>query len=109
MDHFESLRPLKFVAISAASSGDNTVLAANADRAYRVLGLQLSGSGTVTAQMKDGASGAVMAAAYLTAGGQFILPTNLNAYWNQGTKNTAVILNLSGATTVQGNLVYQEV
>lgn len=109
MDDFTSLLPIKHLPISASNSGDNTLIAANADKAYRILGLHLSGSGTVTALVKDGSSGTVLAAFYLTAANNVVLPISIEGGWAQGTKNTALILNLSGATAVQGAMRYQEV
>ncbi len=99
----------KFAAIDAALSGDNTLVAAVAAKKIRVLSLMMVSAGTVTTRFEDGASGTALSGQMnLVANSGFTLPFN-PVGWFETTANTLLNLELSGAVSVDGMLVYVEV
>lgn len=99
----------KFVAISASSSGNNTILAAVTSKKIRVLGMYLISNGTVNAKFQSGASGTDLTGlGYLIANAGWVLPYSPIG-WFETASNTLLNLNLSGAIAVGGALVYVEV
>lgn len=104
----------KFAAISAASSGNNTLVAAVTSKKVRVLAMNLVGAAAqVNAYITDGAGGSAIWAgstnkASLAQYGGFVLPYN-PVGWFETTASTALVLNLSGATAIGGSLTYVEV
>jgi len=99
----------KFAVIAAASSGDNTLVAAVASKKIRVLSAYAVAAGAVTARFEDGAAGTAKSGQMaLAANGGFVLPFN-PVGWFEGTANTLLNLELSGAVSVAGGLVYVEV
>lgn len=99
----------KFAAIDAASSGDNTIVAAVASKKIRVLSVFLVASAAVTTRFESGAAGtALTGQMQLGANGGFVLPFNPTGWFETA---SAVLLNLelSGAISVDGSLVYIEV
>ena len=99
--------PTKRAAISASSSGDNTIVAADSGKAYRVLSYVLVASGAVAAKWKDGASTDVSGAMSLAANSVVPAPHSPSGHVATS-KGNALILNLSGATAVNGHLTYDE-
>lgn len=105
-----SSAPIKFVAVDAATSGDNAVIAAVPGKAIRVLAGGLTMGGTaVTIRFESGAGGTALTGQMQpTQGSQIQL-----AYCPVGHFQTAVgaalNLELGGAQSVDGWLVYQEV
>lgn len=97
----------KFAPIAAASSGDNSLVAAVTGRRIRVLAFSLHFSGTVDAKFQS-ASTDLTGLFYGTAGVQA-----QGAYSEVGLFETAageaLELNLSAATAVGGYVVYCEV
>ena len=99
----------KFAAISAASSGNNTIVSAVADKKIRVLSLVLSASASVNAKFQSGASGTDLTGLYyLAANGGVVLPTNQHG-WFETAASALLNLNLSAANAVGGCLTYIEV
>lgn len=99
----------KFAVIDAATSGDNTIVAANATKKLRVLAVCLVASAAVTARFEGGAGGtALTGQMQLGANGGFVLPFN-PAGWFETAANTLLNLELSGAISVDGCLTYIEV
>ncbi len=98
----------KFAAISASSSGDNTVVAAVTSKKIRVLRWSLSSNGSVNAKWKSATAGDITGLRYLTqyasAGGAYC-PVGLF----ETTAGEGLVLNLSGAVAVGGELTYLEV
>ncbi len=102
---------MPYAAISASSSGANTVVAAVGARKIRVLNYLLVSAGTVTATWKSdttGISGAlplVANSAISCAGGSH------NANGPEGVLETAggeaLVLSLSGAVAVTGHIRYE--
>jgi hypothetical protein len=102
------------VAISAASSGDNTLIAAVTGRRIVVTGYVLISSGTVNAAFKSGASTALTGAFPLTAqAGASAAPWSgagtRKVGWFATSSSEALVLNLSGAVGVYGHLTYEVV
>lgn len=99
----------KFAVIDVASSGDNTILAAVTGKKIRVLALFLVSAGTVTTRFESGASGTALTGQMnLVANSGFCLPYN-PVGWFETASNTLLNLELSGAVSVDGSLVYVEV
>jgi hypothetical protein len=99
----------KFAAIAAASNGNNTVVAAVADKKLRVLAVQLVASAAVNAKWQTAAGGTDLTGlAYLAANGGYVLPFNPVGWFETGS-NALLNLSLSGAVAVGGSLVYVEV
>lgn len=98
---------LQRISTNPASSGDNTIIAAQGvGKQIYVYAYSLSFSGTVNAKFTDGAAGTQKAFHYGIAnsgGGEAVKPPT---YLWVGTANTALILNLSGATAVACNVSY---
>jgi hypothetical protein len=99
----------KFAIIDAATSGDNTLVAAVNPKKIRVLAAFLVAAGTVTARFESGASGTALSGQMnLTANTGFVLPFN-PVGWFESASNTLLNLELSAAVSVDGSLVYVEV
>lgn len=100
---------VKFAKIDAATSGDNTLVAAVAGKKIRVISLLLVSSGTVNVRFESGASGTA-----LTGQMNLIANTGFSMNWNPGgwfetAAGSLLNLELSGATSVDGSLSYVEV
>lgn len=96
-------------AIAAASSGDNTLVAAVAGKRIRVHGYELSASGAVNAKFKDGAATDLTGLIYLAAAGSGADADERTADPDglfQTTAGNALLLNLSGAVAVGGWVDY---
>lgn len=99
----------KFVIIDAASSGDNTILAAVTSKKIRVLAAFLVAAGTVNARFESGAGGTALTGQMnLVANTGFVLPFS-PVGWFETASNTLLNLELSAAISVDGSLVYVEV
>lgn len=108
MEGSTALTP-KFVIIDAASSGDNTILAAVASKKIRVISCLLVAAGTVNVRFESGASGTALTGQMnLVANTGFCLPYNPAGWFQTGT-NTLLNLELSAAISVDGMLTYIEV
>ncbi len=100
----------KFVKISGALSGNNTILPAVVGKKIRVLSYRFQAAGDVDVRFTDGAGGADLTGAMSTGakgggGGAAYSPVG----HFETTANTALVMNLSGAVQVSGHLVYVEV
>lgn len=98
------------VVVSAATGGDNTLVAAVTGRKIRVLALVLVASGGANnVRLESGASGTALTGVMnLAANGQLILQHN-PAGWVETAAATLLNLELSAATAVAGVLTYAEV
>lgn len=96
-----------FAVIDAATSGDNTIVAAQgASNKIRVHQLVLVASGTVTVRFESGASGTALTGQMtLTTNTGFVLPFS-PVGWFETAANTLLNLELSAAQSVDGCLVY---
>jgi hypothetical protein len=99
----------KFAAIDAASSGDNTLVAAVNPKKIRVLAAFLVSAGTVNVRFESGAGGSALTGQMnLIANTGFVLPFN-PAGWFETASNTLLNLELSAGVSVDGALTYVEV
>jgi hypothetical protein len=99
----------KFAVIDAATSGNNTLVAAVSSKKIRVLSAYLVSAGTVTVRFESGADGtALTGQSNLVANTGFVLPFNPVGWFETGS-NTLLNLELSAAVSVDGALTYIEV
>jgi hypothetical protein len=101
-------QPLVHLNISAASSGDNTLLAAQGvGLAIRVLQIALWANGDVNVRLEDGSNNALFGETVnLLANQGFVLPFT-GAQWLKDTaNNSALVANLSSATAIRGTAIY---
>lgn len=96
-----------FAIIDAATSGDNTLLAAQgAGNKIRVTSLMLVSAGTVNVRFESGAGGTALTGQMnLVANTGFVLPHN-PCGWFETAANTLLNLELSGAVSVDGCFSY---
>lgn len=93
-------------AIDAASSGDNTIIAAVSGRKICVLGVAVVASAAVTVRFEDGAGGSALTGQMqLGANGGFVLPQAMDC-WFETSAGALLNLELSGATSVDGVINY---
>ena len=97
------------VAISAASNGANSIVAAVSGKKYRVVAWNFMSNGTVNAKWQDGSTDKT-GLYYLVANTGISVPNpGTRIGWFETSDNTALNLNLSGAVAVGGAIVYEEV
>src|SRR5215813_5563985 len=98
-------------AITASSSGDNTVVAAQAGYAIRVLGYVLTFSAAVNAKWKSGSSTDLTGLLYGIGTGPLpvVVPEcgKVQRGWFQTAAGQALVLNLSGGVAVGGHVIYE--
>lgn len=95
-----------FGVIDVASSGDNTIVNADATKKIRVFSLVLVASAAVTVRFESAAGGtALTGQMQLAANAGFVLPFNPLG-WFETAANQLLNLELSGAISVDGNLTY---
>lgn len=95
--------------IDAASSGDNTIVAAVTAKKVRVLALFLVSAGSVTARFESGASGTALTGQMtLAVNSGFCLPYN-PVGWFETAAGELLNLELSGAVSVDGSVTYAEI
>jgi hypothetical protein len=95
--------------IAAASSGDNTIVAAVAAKRIRVLRFELSASAAVNAKWKDGASTDLTGLFYAAGAGPMGDMDSSDGgrdYIFQTSVGNALVLNLSAAVPVGGVVDY---
>lgn len=101
--------PIKFAAISASGSGNNTLVAAVTGKKIRVISLALMAAAAVNAKLQTGAGGTDLTGLfYPAANGGFVLPYNEGG-WCETASGALLNLNLSGAVAVGGVVTYQEI
>lgn len=99
----------KYVAVDVAGSGDNTIIAAVAGKRILVLGCVLIAAGAVNIRFESGAGGTALTGQMnLTTNSGFTLPFS-EVGWFQTAANTLLNLELSGAVSVDGTLIYAEI
>lgn len=99
----------KYAVIDHAGSGDNTIVAAVASTKIRVTSLFLVASAAVTVRFESAAGGtALTGGMQLAANGVLSLPYNPEG-WFETVAGELLNLELSGATSVDGGLTYNEV
>lgn len=103
----DKLYPPKYAVIDHATSGDNEIVAAVTGKKTRVLAVLLMSGGTVNARFESAAGGTSLTGQMqLTAQAGFVLPFN-PVGWFETVAGQALNLELSGAVSVDGCLVYQ--
>jgi hypothetical protein len=100
----------KYAVIDAAISGDNTIVAAVSAKKIRVLALHLTMTGTlVTIRFESGAGGTALTGQMQPlAGSGITMPFN-PVGWFETAAAALLNMELSGAQSVDGCLVYVEV
>lgn len=96
-----------YAPIDCGSSGDNTIVAAHANKKIRVLAVALVAQGNVDVRFEDGAGGSALTGqmTLVADGSSLVLPFSPEG-WFEGTKNVLLNLELSGAVNVDGCIVY---
>jgi hypothetical protein len=102
-------RTILFASISAASSGNNTIISAVTSKKITVLGYVLVADGAVTAQWQDGASGTALSGAMSFAANGGVSAHLGGIPMMQGSTATLLNLNLGGAVGVRGHIAYYTV
>jgi hypothetical protein len=96
-----------YAVIDAASSGDNTLVSAVTGKKIRVLALAVVSAGTVTTRFESGASGTALSGQMTMAvNTSYVLPYN-PVGWFETAAAALLNLELSGAVSVDGVLVYE--
>jgi len=105
-----SVQLVKRAKIDAASDGNNTLVAAVTGKKIRVLAAFFTMTGSaVTIRFEDGAGGTALTGQMgPTAGQTIVLPFN-SVGWFETSAATLLNLELGGAQSVDGSLVYIEV
>lgn len=102
----------KFVAIAAATSGDNTILSAVSGKKIRVLAMNFVLAAATNVYVKDGAGTVLWAGstntANFAANGGIVLPF-CPVGWFETAAAQALVINLSAANKCGGSIVYVEV
>jgi hypothetical protein len=97
---------IKYAVIDAASSGDNTLVAATSGKKIAILGCVLVAAGSVNVRFESGAGGTAMSGQInLTTNSGFTLPYSEGG-WSQTAVGALLNLELSGAVSVDGMLIY---
>ncbi len=97
---------LQYASVDAASSGDNTLVAAVAGKRIRVVSLFLVASGAVAVAFESGASGTALTGQMnVGSKGNVVMPFNPEG-WFQTVAGALLNMELGGATSVDGCLTY---
>lgn len=105
----KDITAIKYAVISAASLGDNTVVAAVTGKKIRILSAVLIAASAVAVRFESGAGGtAISGVMSLGANGGYTIPFS-EAGWGETAAATLLNLELSAAVQVSGMLVYAEV
>lgn len=92
------------IAVSASTSGDNTILAAVTGKRIRLIAAALTVAGAVNAKWQSSTAGDLSGVYVLSASGDgIVLPYN-PAGWVETVAGEALELNLSGAVAVTGHV-----
>jgi LEA14-like dessication related protein len=104
-------KTIKRAVISASSSGDNTIIAAVADKKIKVLSVLLIAAEATTVRFESGASGdALTGVMSLEAKAGFVIPApaDVSGHWFETGVNTLLNLELGGDVQVSGCITYYE-
>lgn len=105
----QSSKPIRRAVIDVATSGDNTIVAAIASTKIRVLAVVLVAAGAVTVRFESGAGGTALTGQMsLAANGGFASGFNPVGHFETAA-GSLLNLELSGAVSVDGWIVYQEI
>ena len=99
----EQLSQVQYAVVNTASSGNNTIVAAQAAGVkIRVVGFLLVAAGAVTANWQSGAGGTTLSGAMSLATGAPNAPGFCPTGWFETAAATLLNLNLGGAVQVSG-------
>ena len=99
----------RFAVIDAASSGDNTLVAAVEGKKIRVMAVFLKAAGAVVARFESAAGGTALTGQMtIAANGDVTLPFNPEG-WFETVAGELLNLELGGAVSVDGCLTYVEI
>lgn len=101
--------PIKYKYVLVSSSGNNTMIEAVSGKRFRVIAMKLMAASAVNAIIQSGAGGTALDGGYPAANGGYVLPANPYGWFETLADNTLLNLNLSGAVSVIGCIVYQEI
>lgn len=105
----QTSKPIRRIPIDHATSGDNTLVAAIANTKIRVLACLLIAASAVVVRFESDAGGTALTGQMNVPGdGGFVLPFN-PVGWFETAAGALLNLELSGAVSVDGVLVYQEI
>jgi hypothetical protein len=93
----------RYAAVAVSNSGDNTIVAAVPGKRILVLQYNVMANGTVNAKWKDGASADLTGLGYYVANTGKVVPFSPIG-WMVTTAGNALILNLTAAIAVGGEL-----
>jgi len=99
---------ISFAVIDVASSGDNTIVAADPTRKIKVASYVIVADAAVTARWKSGVSTNLSGAMSLAANGGVAagMQAPAGGHWFETVANQALVLNLGYAIGVRGHLSY---
>lgn len=97
---------LQVAVISFNNTGDNTIVAAIANKGIRVYRLIMVSDSSTTVIFKNGTT-ALTGAIPLYAGGAFVLDVS-NEPWFISSVGSAFVINQSGTATITGKLDYHQ-
>lgn len=106
-----NLTDIKRAAVSGATSGNNTLVAAVTGKKIKVLGLVLYAAGAVDVRLESGASGTALTGVMSlnAAGEHIILPmARPGMHWIETAAATLLNLELGAGVQVSGMIVYYE-
>jgi hypothetical protein len=104
-------KTIKRAVISGATSGNNTIVAAVADKKIKVLSVLLIAVTAVTVRFESGADGTALTGVMsLAANAGFVLnaPADPTNHWFETGVNTLLNMELGGAVQVSGAITYYE-
>jgi hypothetical protein len=96
---------LLFGAISTSSSGDTTLVAADATRKIKVVSYVVVAASAVSVKFKSASNDVTGAEPFAANGGAAVLGTTF-AHLFETVANQALVINLSGAVAVGGHFSY---
>lgn len=104
-----SVQNVKRAAIDAASSGDNELVAAVTGKKIRVLDIVVVSAGSMTIRFESGAGGTALTGQMTVSAGSGFAPSFNPVGHFETASGDALNMELSGATSADGWLVYVEV
>lgn len=104
-----SIQGVKRAVIDAATSGDNTLVAAVTGKKIRVLNIVIISAGSMTIRFESGASGTALTGQMTVAAGTGFAPGFDPTGHFETAAGALLNMELSGATSADGWLTYVEI
>ena len=102
----DDYRAIKYAVIDAATSGDNTIVAAVSGKKIRIISCFMVAAGAVNARFESAAGGTALTGVMnLTTNSGFTLPFNPSG-WFETVAGQLLNIELSGNVSVDGSLSY---